>query len=390
MAKLTALKIRNLDKPGRYGDGDGLHLRVSKGGAKAFILRKIVDGRRVDIPLGRWPDLSLANARQRASELRLMIQRGEYKPETPEKAMPTFKEAAQKTFEAISPRWKNPKVAYNWMHRLEKHAMTHLGEMPVDEIGREDILRVLTPIWTSKPETARKVRRYIKQVFSWAMANGYADKSPAGELIDGALPSMPAVKANYRALPFAEVGEALEIIRASRASMSARACLEFTILTACRSGEARLATWAEVEGKTWRIPASRTKNGREHRQPLSDQAVAVLEKSRALHAGDLIFPSPVKPGEPLSAMTLTKVLRDTGLAERAVVHGFRSSFRSWASEATNADFATAELCLGHSVGSAVERAYRRSDLLEKRARLLQSWADYACGAERGKVISLHA
>ena len=203
---------------------------------------------------------------------------------------------------------------------------------------------------------------------------------------------MPSVRANYRALPFAEVGAALETIRASRASLAARLCLEFVVFTACRSGEARLAEWSEIdlENREWRIPANRTKNGREHRQPLSQQAVAVLEQARSLRVSDLVFPSPVRKGRELSNMSLTKILRDNGLADRAVVHGFRSSFRSWASECTSADFATAELCLGHHVGSAVERSYRRSDLLEKRARLLQSWANYITGAERGKVVELRA
>ena len=397
MAKLKAAAIKNL-APGWHGDGDGVALRVAPGGSRQFYFRKMVHGKRKDFPLGPWPTLTLAQARIKAGELRVAILNGENPLEEKEAekkkaATPTFREAAEQTFAAISPRWKSAKVAENWRQRLERHAMKHLGDLRVDEIGREDILRVLAPIWSAKPENGRKVRRYIKQVFSWAMANGKRiNRHVAGELIDGALPSMPSVRAHYSALPFAEVGEALEIIRASRASMSARACLEFVVLTACRSGEARLATWGEIDldSRTWRIPASRTKNGREHRQPLSSQAVAVLEKARATHDGELIFPSPLHRGRELSPMTLTKLLRDCGLASRCVVHGFRSSFRSWSSEKTSADYATAELCLGHAVGSAVERSYRRSDLYEKRARLLQSWANYITEAEPAKIVQLHS
>ena len=211
-------------------------------------------------------------------------------------------------------------------------------------------------------------------------------------MIDGALPSMPAVRENFRALPYQEVGEALEIVRASRASMSAKACLEFVILTACRSGEARNAEWSEIdmEAREWRIPASRMKSGREHRVPLSNVVLEVLERVYPLSGGEgLVFPSPVRKAKPLSDMSLTKVLRDTGLAEKAVVHGFRSSFRTWASENTNADHAVMELSLAHAVGSAVEQAYARSDLYAKRARLMDQWGHFVAGGERGKVVQLH-
>ena len=390
MAKLTASQIRNL-KVGRHGDGGGLHLRVSRGGSKQFILRKVVRGVRRDIPIGNWPTITLAQARMKGTELHRAIFNGE-NPLKAKEATPTFAEAAQKTFEALSPRWRNAKVAANWMQRLGCHAMKHLADLPVDEITREDILRVLTPIWTAKPETARKVRRSIKATLGWCQAHGFIQHNSAGEMIDGALPSMPSVKQNYRALPFAEVGAALEIIRASRASMSAGACLEFTILTAARSGEARNAEWAEInlESREWRIPASRTKNGREHRQPLSDETIKVLEQVRPLSGGNgLVFPSPVKKSSPLSDMSLTKILRDTGLSEKCVVHGFRTSFRVWASENTSADFAVMELCLGHTVGSAVVRAYARSDLFEKRVRLMASWGRFIAGAERGKVVQVY-
>ena len=200
------------------------------------------------------------------------------------------------------------------------------------------------------------------------------------------LPAMPAVVAHFRALPYGEVGEALEVIEESRASLSAKACLRFVALTACRSGEARGATWDEVDldAREWRIPASRMKTGGEHRVPLSDAALAVLELVRPQRGeSDLLFPSPLRRGKPLSDMTLTKILRDTGLADRATVHGFRTSFRTWASERTSVPHAVAEAWRWRTqVGSAVERSYARSDLFEKRCGLMADWASVRDGRGR--------
>ena len=305
--------------------------------------------------------------------------------------MPTFREAAERTYEANRPRWRSDKVAKNWLQQLERHAFKRLGNLNVDNIGREDVLAVLTPIWTSKPETTRRIRRSIKTTLSWCQANGYLDTNFAGEAIDGALPSMPSVKAHFRSLPYTDIPRAVEIIRSSRASLATRACLEFVILTACRSGEARFAQWSEIdiEERLWTIPAARMKQGREHRQPLNDQALAVLKNMQVLQdESDLIFPSPARKGKPLSDTSLTKVLRDNGLADRATVHGFRSSFRTWASEKTNAHNAVMELSLAHAVGSSIEQAYARSDLLAKRRTLMQRWANFIAG-DKGKVVMLH-
>ena len=201
-------------------------------------------------------------------------------------------------------------------------------------------------------------------------------------MLDGALPVMPRVKAHLRALPYPDVAAALGVVDASGASIAAKLCLRFLVLTAARSGEARGATWDQVDEaeRLWVIPGGRTKSGTEHRQPLSDAALAVLRKAMVLRdTSDLIFPSPLKRGHPLSNMSLTKVLRDTGLADRATVHGFRTSFRTWASERTNAAHAVMELSLAHVVGSSVERAYARSDLLAKRRRLMEQWGQFVAG-----------
>ena len=379
MGKLTATIVKALAAPGRYGDGGKLFLNIAPGGSKSWVQRVTIDGRR-DIGLGGWPVVALAKARQRAFANRVAIADGlDPLAEKRKARTPTFRHAAEQTFEANKPRWRNAKVAANWLQQLERHAFKRLGDMPVNQIGREDVLAVLTPIWTTKPETARRVRRTIKATLRWAQAHGHVQHNVAGEAIDGALPAMAAVKQHFRALPYAEVAEALQVVQGSRASLSAKLCLRFLILTVARSGEARGATWAEIdtEAREWRIPAGRMKGGVEHRQPLSDAAVAVLEQVRALDDGSgLIFPSPTRRGKPLSDMALTKVLRDNGLAERTTVHGFRSAFRDWAAERTDADHAVMELALAHQVGSAVERAYARSDLRERRRELVARWAAF--------------
>ena len=297
-----------------------------------------------------------------------------------------------RTFEANRPRWRNVKHISSWMQMLEKRALPAIGAMRVDHIAREDVLRILTPIWTRHPEVARKTRQRIRAVLAWAQAHGYVEHNAAGEGIDGALPTMPKQKRHYRALPYQEVAGALETIETSRSSLAAKLCLRFAVVTACRSGEARAATWSEidVEARLWVIPAERMKTSTEHRQPLSDAAMVVLDQARKLDDGSgLIFPSSVRRGRPLSDMTLTKVLRDTGLAERATVHGFRTCFRTWASEKTNADHAVMELSLAHAVGSAVERAYARSYMLAKRRRLMDQWAAFLTGSG-ADVVKLHA
>lgn len=392
MGKLTVAMLRSLSRPGRYGDGGTLFLVVAPGGSKSWVQRVTIGSRRRDLGLGGWPVVSLAKARQRAFANRVAIADGidplarKRRPD-----IPTFREASERALEANRPRWRNAKTADNWVATMDKYVHPVFGDRRVDQIGREDVLRVLTPIWTAKPEIGRKVRQRIRATLAWAQAHGHVEHNLASDAIDGALPSLPAVKAHFRALPYREVGAALETIGASRASVSAKACLRFVVLTACRSGEARLATWDEIdlEAREWRIPASRMKAAVEHRVPLTDAALDVLESVRPLRSpAGLLFPSPSRPARTLSDMTLTKVLRDTGLAGRATVHGFRSAFRTWASERTSVPHAVCEMALAHRVGSDVERSYARSDLFEKRRGLMDQWATYVTGG-RAKVLRLH-
>ena len=377
---LSATRVKALSEPGRHTDGDGLHLFISKTGGKSWVQRITIDGRRRDIGLGGYPAVSLAQARNRASDNREAVGNG--KDPVAEKrrpAMPTFREAAHAVHEANKPRWRNGSHTAGWIQTLQRHAFPKIGNKPIDTITRSDLLAVLTPIWSTRPETARRVRQRMRTIFRWAMANEFIENNPAGEAIDGALPSMPKVKAHLRALPYEEVGAALRTVDASQTSPASKLCLAFLVFTAARSGEARGATWDEIdmEGATWTIPGSRMKAGEEHRVPLSNQAVGVLTLARELQGGSgLCFPSPLLRGRMLSDMTLTKILRATGLADRATVHGFRTSFRTWSMEQTDAPWAVAEAALAHQLGGSVEQAYARSDLFVRRRVLMQQWADF--------------
>ena len=391
VARLTVAKVRAITQRGMHGDGGTLYLCVAPGGSRNWIQRVTIAGKRCDIGLGGFPLVSLAEARERAFENRKLARAGGDPLAAKRRAkVPTFRDAARQTFDANRPRWRNAKVAANWMQQMERHAFPRIGDRPVDQIGRDEILRILTPIWTSRPETARKVRQRIRATLSWAQAHGFIEHNVAGEAISGALPAMPAVAEHFRALPFREVPAALEAVYASAASQSAKLCFRFTILAAARSGETRGATWDEInmDAADWRIPASRMKAGTEHRVPLSDPALAVLEQARPLRdKSGLVFPSPSRAGRPLSDMTLTKLLRSVGLAERATVHGFRSAFRDWAAECTNAPNTVMELSLAHAVGSSVEQAYARSDLIEKRRALMRRWAYFVTGT--GADVTRH-
>ena len=378
--KLSATRVKALTDPGRYSDGDGLHLFITKKGRKSWVQRITVDGRRRDIGLGGYPTVSLAQARKRATDNRETIGNGKdpgaekHRPE-----MLTFGQAAYAVHEVNKPRWRNGSHTSAWIQTLERHAFPKIGNKPIDTISRTDVLTVLTPIWSTRPETARRVRQRMRTIFKWAMANELIETNPAGEAIEGALPSMPKVKEHLRALPYQDVGSALRTVDASQTSPASKHCLKFLVLTAARSGEARGATWDEIdlEGATWTIPGSRMKAGVEHRVPLSDQALDVLMLARHLEDGSrLCFPSPLRAGRMLSDMTLTNIPRKVGLADRATVHGFRTSFKTWTMEQTDTPWAVGEAALAHQLGGSVEQAYARSDLFDRRRVLMQQWADY--------------
>ena len=316
MAGLTATKVKALNDPGYYGDGGGVYLVIRPSGTKAWVQRIVIYGRRRDVGIGGFPIVSLARAREKATANRMGAANGrDPLAEKRKAALPTFRVAAEKYINFNHPRWRHWKTPTNWRQSLERYVFPIFGGMRVDRIERGHALAVLEPIWTWKPAIARKLRQRVRAVFSYAMAHGHIEYNPAGEVIDAALPPMPAVKAHFRSLPYQEVGAALSIVNASNASIAARSCLRFPVLAAARSGEARGANWEEinVDASTWIIPGSRIKAGVEHRVPLSTQALDVLREVYPLQDDSgLVFPSAMRPGSPLSDMKLTKLLRDLG------------------------------------------------------------------------------
>ena len=386
LSKLSAAKAKALTKPGMYGDGRGLYLRIAAGGSKSWILRASIDGRRRDIGLGGFRTVSLARARQHADAHRMAIAEGrDPLAEKRRASMPTFAEAAVTVHGAKLAGWRSGKHTAQWLATLERYAFPRLGHMTLDRIERRDVLGVLTPIWSAKPETARRVRQRIGSVLKWGQAHGYVMHNAAGDAIDGALPPMPRTTAHLRALHYTEVSGALDAIYATQASIASRLCFHFLILTAARSGEARNATWQEIDAgrRLWTIPAARMKMNATHRVPLSGDAMQVLEQARRLDDGSgLLFPSPIRMGRPLADMTLSKLLRTGGIAARTTVHGFRSAFRDWCAE-TAQPRELAEAALAHA-RRPVEGAYFRSDLLESRRTLMEQWAGFVSGGRRNR------
>ncbi len=264
----------------------------------------------------------------------------------------------------------------SWRSTLRDYILPRLGDLPVDAVTGGDVMAVLQPIWTEKRETAKRVRSRIGAVMKWAVAQGHRPDNPAGEALAAALPNNAGRRVHHKALPHAEVGAALRKVRGSDAYRGAVLALELLVLTATRSGEVRTAVWDDIdmEGAVWTIPAERMKAGIEHRVPLSDRALRVLDEARRelTHGHGILFPSPI--GRVQRAQTLAKLLHGRGID--AVPHGFRSSFRDWAAECTDAPGEVCELALAHVNRDRVEAAYRRSDLFDRRRTLMQQWADY--------------
>jgi integrase len=350
-----------------------------------------VAGKRREMGLGSLRDVPLAKARERAAEARQKLAEGLNPIAARDKPkVMTFGEAADALIESMSSSWRNEKHCAQWKMTLTVYCAP-LRSKPVTEIGTEDVLKVLQPLWTTKPETASRLRGRIERVFDFARAQGHGPgENPArwrGHL-EAVLPKRAKLtRGHHKAMPFDEVPEFMVALR-EREGIAARA-LEFAILTAARSGEVFGASWDEfdLEARVWTVPAARMKAGRAHRVPLSARAVEILREMEQRRLSELVFPG-TKPGRPLSVMALEMVLRR--MKVDVTVHGFRSAFRDWAGERTHFPREVAEAALAHLVGDAVERAYRRGDALEKRRKLMDAWASFLQQKARSNVVFLNA
>ena len=376
---LSAAFARAVTKPGRYCDGHGLYLLVTDTGARCWVQRLTIRRRRRELGLGGFPLVTLAEAREQALANRKLVRSGgdPLAEKRRDQGMPTFEEAAARVIEIHRPFWKNGgKSEAQWKSSLRDYVFPRLGRRSVSDVTTADVMAVLTPIWHDKPETARRVRQRIGAVMKWAVAQDFRGDNPAGDAIGAALPRHADIRHHQRALPHGEVADAIAAVWTSEASLSVKLAFEFLVLTACRSGEIRLAKWAEIdrEAREWAIPGQRMKAKRPHRVPLSRRALEVLSDATAIADGSgLLFPG-TKYGKPLSDATLSKLLRDLGI--QAVPHGFRSSFRDWAAECTDAPRAVMEAALAHVIKDKAEAAYARTDLFDRRRKLMDDWAAY--------------
>lgn len=397
MSKLTVKGVQSLVKEGKKGminDGKGLYLQISAPGAASWVYRFKLAGRQRYMGLGGYPAIGLAEARDRADIQRrktregidpIDAQRQEAIKES--ETIPTFTTCAARYIRSHRHGWRNAKHARQWVSTLKTYARPVIGQKAINNVETQDILRVLTPIWTDKTETAKRLQGRIENILDFAAAHKYRDPvNPArwrGHL-DKLLPRPSRVKkvTHHPAMPYEELPDFMKKLDAN-SSMSSKA-LQFLILTATRTSETLLAHWSEFDlsNATWTIPAERMKAGQEHRVPLSKQAVSILNELPRVNANPHVF-SGVRYGRPLSNMALLQLMRGMGYGVNGtegnyVPHGFRSSFRDWTGEATNYPRDVAEMALAHAIQNKVEAAYRRGDLFEKRRMMMQEWANHVC------------
>ena len=384
---LSATAVRNLKEPGKYYDLHGLFLRIEPTGSRRWVQRVSVAGRQREIGLGSADLVTLSEARELAvSNKKLARGGGDPLAAKQERlAIPSLNEAIDKVIELNAPTWTNAKHAAQFKSTLTNYVTPKLGRRPVSDIQTADILGILTPIWSSKGETARRVKQRIGTVMKWAIAQGYRADDPTLAL-NQVLPKQNRKPKHRAALPHTDVSECLKSIHQSDAMLSTKLAIELLVLTATRSGEVRLAEWSEVDLETriWKIPSNRMKMREEHIIPLSNRAIAVLKQAQTLSTDGLIFPG-MKRGRPMSDATMSKLVKELGYP--VDIHGFRTSFRTWVQEQTNTAHEVAERALAHKTTNKVEAAYARSDLFEKRRKLMDAWATYLSD-EPAKVVRL--
>lgn len=378
---LTVAFVRSVAKPGRYydGRGEGLMLRVAPGGSKQWFWRGTVHGRRRDYGLGAVRYTSLAEARRIAFEYRKIArQGGDPRDEPTLPNVPTFEAAAEVVIGLYSVKWKpGSRSADQWRQSLADYAYPQIGSKRINRISSADVMAILTPIWVTKPTTAKRVRQRISAVMAWAVAEGHRTDDPAGSAITKALPKTTGPRKNLASVPHRDAADAYRKISTTNGHPPIRLAAQFAILTAARSGEVRGARWEEIDHHTavWTIPAERMKASREHRVPLVPETLRVLsEAARHSDPSDpTAFLFPNSTGSELGAWQLSKLV--SGLDVGGTLHGFRSTFRVWAAD-QSVSRETAELCLAHRIGSAAEQAYARGDVLDRRRKVMENWARY--------------
>ena len=376
---LSAAFVRSAP-PGRHADGNGLYLFVQPTGTRSWVQRLVIRGRRRELGLGAATLVPLAKAREQALANRMLARSGgdPLSEKRRVQGVPTFTEAAQRVLEQKRGGWRGRWHAQNWWRSLERYAFPRIGRRPVSEVNTADVLEILSPIWHVKAETARAVRQRVRAVLEWAIAMDLRNDNPADRVLPVLGPQSDIVT-HRQALPHKDVAATIETVRTSGSPQPAvKLAFEFLVLTAARSGEVRLATWDEMDvaGRVWTIAATRMKAKREHRVPLCGRALEIVDAARTLGAGNpLVFP--MRSGKPMSMSTLPQMLQHHGIA--AVAHGFRSSFRDWAAEKTDHPREVIEAALAHVVQNKVEAAYARSDLFERRRRLMNDWTAYLVG-----------
>jgi integrase len=381
---LTVKFVEQLRTPGDYRDGLGLLLRVEASGAKRWVLRTTINGRRRDIGLGSAREVTLREARDEATALRKLARSGQdpvaHRRKVKQEQV-TFAQAAEKVHAQNTGSWRNGKHVAQWITTLRTYAFPMIGKMPVENIQSADVLRVLTPIWVTKPETARRVRQRIRVVLDWAVTAGYrsALSVNAADAVRAGLPKQPKHRRHHPAVPWKSIPKFVRQVRQTPSAESVRFALEFLILTAARTGEVLGARWTEIDiaNATWTVPAARMKGHRDHRVPLSRPALQLLAECRERWPnGEFVLPG--RDGtKPLSNMALLMLMRRLGHEE--VPHGLRSSFRDWAAE-NREDHDLAEAALAHALPDRTEAAYRRTDLFEARRGLMDEWSSFVCGS----------
>ena len=390
MERMTETRISKQARPGIYRCSTTLYLRVFPGGSKSFVQKLTLrNGRRIEIGLGGWPLRTLEEARDLAFENRRLARDGGdplavKRAAAIRDAAPTFAECARRVHSEIAPSWTEAVARRSWS-RLERYALAALGPRPVGEISQHDVIAILAPIYATKFSTGKQLRQQVAAVFSWAVAHGHrADNPAATDLIGAALPKAAARTVHRRAIDHAGLAEALNAVDASTSSRVSRLAIRLIALTAVRSAEALAARWTEIDltTATWVISASRMKTGAEHRVPLSDAAVSLLDEARTLGKGDIVFPSP-SAGSVLDTKRLREALASAGLDGTMTVHGLRSTFRNWCAD-TGAPREIAESALAHVV-AGVEGSYLTSDLFARRRDLMQRWARYLTPAESDPI-----